>query len=256
MLKKFISKSLDAQGYGTAFYSRQGGVSSGDYDSLNSCVNSLDDITKVEENLRRIASDIGCEFGNLKLINQVHGNEAYIMEDALENTRPIKADAIVTKVKGVALGINTADCTPVLFCDPVAKIVGAAHAGWRSAVSGILQSTVEAMEKIGATRKNIRACIGPTIAQETYEVDQSFYENFLRQDSANKKYFYDSKKSNHHMFNLPGYCEDNLKSMNLAEVENLKLNTYTNEDLFFSCRRNFHQDRKAFGGQLSVIINK
>lgn len=256
MLKKFISKSIDAQGYGTAFYSRQGGVSDGDYDSLNSCLNSLDDIAKVEENLTRIANDLGCAKDNLKLINQVHGNEAHIIKDWSENTRPIKADSIVTKVNGIALGINTADCTPILFCDPVAKVIGAAHAGWRSAVSGILQSTVEAMEKIGATRKNICACIGPTIAQETYEVDQSFYENFLRQDVVNKKYFYDSKKGNHYMFDLPGFCEDKLKSLNLAEVENLKLNTYSNEDLFFSCRRNFHENRKTFGGQLSVIINK
>lgn len=238
------------------FYCRNGGVSKEHYHSLNTSINSQDELTNINANIKLIAKDINCEYENLKLVNQVHGNDVFIIDDANIDSRDIKADAIVTNLRNVALGINTADCTPVLFIDAEKKIIGAAHAGWRSAISGILQNTVKKMQELGANKKNIVAVIGPTIAQKSYEVDTNFKEEFVSKDFGNIVYFSNSVKASHFMFDLPSYCSDRLKSMGIKKVDNLNLDTYTNEDLFFSCRRSAHKGSKIFGGQLSVIMLK
>ncbi|MGI9480336.1 MAG: peptidoglycan editing factor PgeF [Hyphomicrobiaceae bacterium] len=241
------------------FFTREGGVSVGDYDSLNVGFGSNDKRDDVAENRRRIAAHLGARidgqaYPDIVTNYQVHSAEAVIVDAPFGPEAAPKADALVTNRPGLAIGALTADCTPVLFADEEAKVVAAAHAGWRGAVSGVLASAVTAMEQLGAQRARIRAAIGPTIHQDAYEVGPEFKAQFLEQAPGNAQFFVipPGRKRDH--FDLPGYCRQTLEQLGLGRVEDLGYCTYANESLFFSFRRKTHRNECDYGRQIAAIV--
>ncbi len=241
------------------FFTREGGVSTGIYASLNVGLGSDDDKTAVRENRRRVAAHLGATFQGAPLADvatnyQVHSATARIIDRPDPDGQRPEADAIVTATPGVAIGALTADCTPVLFADPHSRVIAAAHAGWRGAVSGILEATVEAMKSLGARRANIRAAVGPTISQSAYEVGPEFEAQFVAQSSDNARYFTAPPGRDRAHFDLPGFCRDRLAGLGLAAAEDLAICTYADESLLFSYRRKTHRNQADYGRQISAIV--
>jgi len=234
------------------FFGREGGVSGGIYSSLNCRADENDSAENVAENKKRVLAKLGVPEATLQMLAQVHSDRVVVLENAGIISPAPQADAMVTAEKNIALGILTADCAPVLFADGQAQIIGACHAGWRGAKSGIAEKTLEAMEKLGAKRKNIIAAIGPCIGQDSYEVSAEFYENFLG-DSQENKIFFTPGKPEHFFFNLPGYIKTRLEKFGLGSVEWLEKDTLPETNGFFSFRRNTLAGIKNYGCQISVI---
>ncbi|WP_230531630.1 peptidoglycan editing factor PgeF [Microvirga roseola] len=235
-----------------AFFTRQGGVSEGIYASLNGGLGSSDDPAKVAENRRRMAEEMGVAPEALVSIHQTHSADAVIVEGPWAGERP-KADGMATNVQGVALAITTADCGPVLFADPHASVIGAAHAGWRGAATGILEATIEAMESLGARREKIVAVLGPTISQAAYEVGPDFVARFTDMDPANRRFFEPGERPDHAMFDLPGFIGSRLQAAGIGEFANLGLCTYSDEERFYSYRRTTHCGEPDYGRLISAI---
>jgi polyphenol oxidase len=246
-----INETLFPTGIQGGFFTRQGGVSEGVYKSLNTGYGSQDNPDHVLENRQRIQSSLSLNY--LLSCYQVHGSDVVHVEKPWRSTdqRP-SADAMVTKLPFVGLGILTADCGPVLLADAEKGVIGAAHAGWKGALGGVLENTLAAMENLGAQRENIQAWIGPCIHQPSYEVDEGFYNRFLDHSSHNKAFF-EQKTPSHWVFNLPSYIANRLEKSHIKEVSHSPLCTYVHEDRFFSFRRATHRHEQDYGRQLSVI---
>lgn len=236
-------------GLSHGFFGRRGGVSTGDYDSLNAGEGSADSPRHIAENRARISGAIGARW--LLSCYQVHSPDV-VRVTGPWTERP-KADAMVTDRPGYGLCILSADCTPVLFADPGKGIIGAAHAGWKGALAGVLLRTVEAMEALGADRTRIRAAIGPTIQQASYEVGPEFRDSFLAKDAASEDLFIPGKGDRWH-FDLPGFCARQLAGAGLAGVDNLDLDTCTLEAAYFSNRRRNLRGEADYGRNASVIL--
>lgn len=247
-----IHKSpVDTVSYG--FFSNAGGVSSDIYESLNCGPGSNDDEANVAENRKRAAYMLSDNRQTPVLsCYQIHSNIVETVSHDWADNRP-KADAMVTAKPGLILGILTADCTPVLFFDPAAHIIGAAHAGWKGALNGVLENTVTAMEALGASRKNITAMIGPTIHQASYEVGADFYSTFISNDTSYQGFFAAGKDSDHYQFDLPGFVEHQLAKAGINATRNTGIDTYTSPH-HFSYRRTTHRQEKDYGRQLSAIM--
>lgn len=235
------------------FFTREGGVSQGIYASLNCGLGSMDAREAVLENRARIAGRLGAAEGRLLTVHQVHSPIAVIAEEPWPSAAP-KADAIVTRTPGLAVGALSADCAPVLLADRQARVVAAAHAGWRGAIGGVIEATLETMERLGAQRGRISAVIGPTIGQDAYEVGREFRTTFEEEDSANAAYFKTGADEAHFQFDLPAYCLKRLKRAGVKQCESLNLCTYANESLFFSYRRSSHAREPDYGRQISAIV--
>jgi polyphenol oxidase len=235
-----------------AFFTREGGVSQGIYASLNGGVGSSDDPEKVQENRRRMAEALSVAPDALISVYQVHSPDAVIVEGPWTTERP-KADAIVTSVPGLALGITTADCGPVLFADAQARVIGAAHAGWRGAVTGVLESTIAAMERLGARRETIVAVLGPTISQKAYEVGPDFIERFGKEAPGHERFLKEAERPGHAMFDLPGFIGARLEAAGVGAFRDLGLCTYSDEERFFSYRRTTHRQEPDYGRLISAI---
>jgi polyphenol oxidase len=235
-----------------AFFTRRGGVSEGVYASLNGGLGSSDDPARVAENRRRMTEELGLAPEALISVHQVHSADAVIVEGPWTGERP-RADGMATAVPGMALGITTADCGPVLFADPHVGVIGAAHAGWRGAASGILEATIEAMERLGARRHKIVAVLGPTISQAAYEVGPEFVATLTGLDPDNERFFRPGERSDHAMFDLPGYIGMRLEAAGVGEFANLGLCTYSDEERFFSYRRTTHRGEPDYGRLISAI---
>lgn len=253
MIKVFKSKNLEGSGINHGFFGRRGGVSKGIYESLNVGLGSDDVKSDVLENRKRVAEYMGVEPQNLITLFQCHSPKVIILDHQNKNHPSAEADALVTKEKGLAIGILTADCTPVLFSDHTAGVIGAAHAGWQGALSGILNNTIEIMEKLGATRENIKAAIGPAISQKSYEVGPDFRDQFMKTNESFQTFFVANTKGRF-QFDLVGFNLLKLKEMQIESVENLNMDTYSNPYDFFSFRRTTHLEEPDYGRQISVII--
>jgi len=234
------------------FFTREGGVSGGVYASLNCGLGSGDDKATVRENRRRALDRMALGGDRLRTVYQVHGTAVWTIDDEA-GPAPKEADAAATKLRGIALGILTADCAPVLFADHEAGVIGAAHAGWKGALTGVLEATVAAMEALGARRDAVGAVVGPCIAQASYEVGPEFPRPFLDADAANRAYFVPSPRQGHFQFDLAGYVAARLEKLGLGEVGGVGADTYADESRFFSYRRTCHRREPDYGRQISVI---
>jgi YfiH family protein len=256
-MKRLEVEALKTPGIAHGFFGRAGGVSTGIYDSLNCGPGSSDDPNSVAENRRlAIATLAPQSAGRLISLSQIHSAIVHVLplQDGTAS-RP-QGDAMVTAAPGLALGILTADCAPVLLADPQAKIIGAAHAGWKGALGqdagGVLEATLDAMEKLGAMRNRIRAVIGPCISQDNYEVGWEFRDRFL--EPAQRRFFIPSGKEGHYRFDLAGYVAHRLSAAGIESVETLGVCTYPPENGFFSFRRTTHAGEPDYGRQLSAIM--
>lgn len=250
---KIEADVLKLDGIRHGFFTRQGGVSGGIYTSLNIGLGSDDERSSVLENRDRVAGQLGIGADRLVSPYQIHSADVITVSAPFAQDADRKADALVTATPGLAIGIATADCGPLLFADTNAGVIGAAHSGWKGAVTGILQNTVAAMEALGATRTNITAVLGPTISQGAYEVGPEFKERFLQEHPDNTRYFKPSERAEHFMFDLPAFITDKLQALGLGAVADLALCTYADEDRFFSYRRTTHRKEPDYGRQISAI---
>ena len=247
------SRTLDAPGIRHGFFGRKGGVSEGLYDSLNCGFGSKDARAAVAENRARAAAALGGKPDMLVTGYQVHSPDVVHVETPWLPGDAPKVDGLVATKPGIVLGVLAADCAPVLFADPIAKIVGAAHAGWRGAVGGVLDATVDAMVRLGARVSSIRAAVGPCIGKDSYEVGSEFPAPFLTENPANRDFFRPAKRENHFMFNLTGYVGRRLERLGLGAVERLERDTCAEADSFFSYRRSCLKSEPDFGRGLSAI---
>lgn len=241
-----------AAGIVHGFFTRAGGVSSGIYEGLNVGLGSADERKAVTENRRRVAGALRVAPEHLVTLHQVHSPDIVHVTDPFEGDRP-KADAMVTDRPGLALGVLTADCGPVLFADPQARVIGAAHAGWRGAFSGVLENTIAAMEELGARRESIVAVLGPAIGASNYEIGPEFIERLVKADSGNGRYFSPSGREGHALFDLNAYSLDRLAQAGV-ETDHIDMCTYAEEKLLFSYRRATHRGEKDYGRQISAIV--
>ena len=235
-----------------AFFNREGGISRGVYATLNGGIGSSDDPANVMENRRRMAQQLGVRPQYLITAYQVHSPDAVVASEPWEAATRPRADAIVTRTEGLAIGVTAADCGPILLADPNARVIGAAHAGWKGALTGIVESTVEAMEKLGAKRVNIVAAIGPLIRQHSYEVGDEFVERFVETDAENALLFLPAAREGHAMFDLAGFIRKRLQSAGVLIVDDVGVDTYSDER-FFSYRRSVHRKEPDYGRHIHAI---
>jgi YfiH family protein len=233
------------------FLGRRGGVSSGAMAGLNVGPGSGDDPEALRENQARAVAAV-LPGATLTLVHQIHSAQVVTVTEPWDLTARPQADALVTDRPDLLLGILTADCAPVLFADPEAGIIGAAHAGWRGAFDGVTDATIDAMEKLGARRVRIAAAVGPCIARASYEVDETFRARFLDQNEANARFFSQAGGARPH-FDLQAYVAARLAGAGVASVEALQLDTYSDPDRFFSYRRATHLGESSYGRQVSLI---
>jgi hypothetical protein len=234
------------------FFTRKGGTSTGLYEGLNVGLGSSDDRQAVLANRAKVANHIGARGSFLATPHQVHSNDVLLVREPWGGERPV-GDAVVTDVPGLALGVLTADCGPVLFADPHAGVVGAAHAGWKGATGGILENTIDAMEALGARRERISATLGPTISQANYEVGPEFVERLHALDPENGRYLSPSARPGHARFDLPAYILDRLGAAGV-DARWTGQCTYADPELFYSFRRTTHRGEPDYGRQISSIL--
>lgn len=239
------------------FFTRKGGFSSGEFESLNfnSSIFSGESKENIEKNLNIIKKYFGSSYNILKL-KQIHSNKVYIFNDLniLPSIDEIEADAVITKIKNLVIGVSTADCVPILLIDKKNEIIAAIHAGWKGAVSGIIENTITEMVKIGSNIKEIKALIGPHLRVKNFEVKDDFIKNLENKNINGLKFI--SKKDNKYLFNITEFVKDILKNQGINYTYDVNLNTYTNHELFFSYRRSCHQKKDKLGCQFSAIMLK
>ncbi|MCZ2158372.1 peptidoglycan editing factor PgeF [Bartonella sp. 220] len=253
ILAKDLS-ALHPQGIRHGFFTRQAGVSKSLYQSLNVGTNSHNQPEHIAQNCLLIANYFGVEVQNFVTVNQIHSCDVVVVDQAFIGEIP-KADALVTTTQGLAIGILTADCGPILFADPQAGVIAAAHAGWRGSLNGIIEKTICVMEEQGAKRQSIIAVLGPCIGPCHYEVTREFYNQFIDRHSKFEKYFLKTNKVNHLRFNLWTFIMEQLKEAGI-HASCVELCTYQDEKRFFSYRRAIHRKESDDGRQISAIILK
>lgn len=244
----------DLDGISHGFFTRAGGVSGGVYASLNGGIGSQDTAGNVAANRARMAAALGVAPHCLLTCYQIHSTDAVIATASWDGADRPRADAIVTRTPGLAIGVSTADCGPVLFAEPVARIIGAAHAGWRGALAGVTDAAVAAMERLGAERSRIVAAIGPMIRQPNYETGGDLRACFLAAAPANERFFAPAGRPDHFMFDLAGYVAARLAAAGVATVTDLGACTYAEAERFFSYRRMMHRGEPDYGRHVSAIV--
>ena len=254
-MKRLQAASLAAPGIAHGFFGRDGGVSTGLYASLNCGQGSHDDAASIFENRHLVAAALAPGVDLISL-SQIHSPIVHALTGA--PAQRLEGDAMVTATPNLALGILTADCAPVLLADEQARVIGAAHAGWKGALGiegrGVLEAALEAMEKLGASRTRIAAAIGPCISQANYEVGWEFRDRFLEGGLRNRKFFTPSYKEVHYRFDLEGFAALRLSAAGLTSVEKLGICTYPPQNDFFSFRRTTHAGQPDYGRQISAIL--
>lgn len=236
-----------------AFFTRSGGVSQGVYASLNGGVGSNDAPDKIAENRARMAAALGVKADRLLTPYQIHSPDVVVADEPWTRENRPRADAIVTRVPRLAIGVSTADCGPLLFADSEAGVIGAAHAGWRGALAGVIEATIVAMERLGASRDRMTAALGPTIRQPNYEVGPEFVERFLAADPGNTRFFEPSQRAGHAMFDLTGYIAECVQRAGIIQFEDLGLCTCAEPERFFSYRRTTLRGEPDYGRHINAI---
>lgn len=253
MLAPVTAPTLAAlPGIAHGFFTRLGGVSTGIYDALNCGAGSNDDPEAVSENRNRVARHLGAH--DVLTLHQIHSARAVVVDKAWAIEGRPKADAMVTRTPGLAVGALSADCAPVLFADPEARVVAAAHAGWRGAVGGILEATIEAMISLGARRAAIHAAVGPTIGRDIYEVGPDFQRQVVGLDPGAARFFHEPRPGARVHFDLPAYVADRLQRAQVAVADGTPHCTYQSHQLFYSFRRSQARKEPDYGRQISAIV--
>ena len=245
--------ALSLPGIRHAFFTRQGGVSAGLYESLNGGVGSHDSASHVAENRARMAASLGVAPPRFLTAYQVHSPNVVVAETPWTGEARPRADAIVTRMPQLAIGVTTADCGPILFAEPQARVIGAAHAGWRGALAGVAEATIAAMEQLGAARSRIHAALGPMIRQRNYEVGPDLIDRFGLEDSASTSFFAPASRPGHALFDLGGYIASRLRRAGVSHIDDLGLCTYADPALFYSYRRATHRAEDDYGRHVNAI---
>jgi YfiH family protein len=235
------------------FFTREGGVSSGIYASLNGGTGSNDDPQHVRENRARMAAALGVAPDRFLTAYQIHSPDVVTVDAPWPDAERPRADALVTRTAGLAIGVSTADCSPLLFADAQARVIGAAHAGWRGAFTGVIEATLAAMEALGAQRRRIRVALGPLIRQGAYEVGPEFVARFVAADAGHAQFFAPSPRAGHAMFDLPGYVAQRLAGAGIDAFEDLALCTYSDPRRFYSYRRATLAAEPDYGRHINAI---
>jgi hypothetical protein len=250
---KLEADMLALDGIRHGFFTREGGVSGGLYESLNGGTGSSDDAAQVTENRARMAAALGVAPDRFLTAYQIHSPQVVVAEAAWSGDARPRADAIVTRMRALAIGVSTADCGPVLLADPDAHVIGAAHAGWRGALGGVVEATIDAMVALGASRGTIRAALGPLIRQPNYEVGPDLIARFSAEDPASSRFFAPATRNGHAMFDLGGYIGARLTRAGIRQVQDLGLCTYADPARFFSFRRASHRGEVDYGRHINAI---
>jgi polyphenol oxidase len=250
---KVEARLLALAGIRHAFFTRAGGVSTGLYDSLNGGTGSHDVAANVAENRARMAVALGVEPTCLLTAYQTHSPDVVAVEAPWAPENRPRADAIVTRMPALAIGVTTADCGPVLFAESRARVIGVAHAGWRGALTGVVEAAVAAMERLGAKRDQISAAIGPMIRQSNYEVGPDLIARFHAGDPQSERFFSPAARDGHALFDLAGFVAARLKRAGVGQIEDLGLCTYADPSRFFSYRRTTHCAEADYGRHISAI---
>jgi len=246
--------TLALTGVRHAFFTRNGGVSNGLYATLNGGLGSHDNVAAITENRARMAQALGVKPHALLTSYQTHSADVAIVNAPWTSDARPRADAIVTRAPDLAVGVTTADCGPILLADPVARVIGAAHAGWRGALTGIVEATVAAMTGLGARPERIAAAVGPMIRQRNYEVGSDLITRFTAEDAASERFFAPAGRDGHALFDLAGYIGGRLSRAGVRQIEDLALCTYADEAQFFSFRRSTHKGESDYGRHVSAIV--
>ncbi|MET0605525.1 MAG: peptidoglycan editing factor PgeF [Beijerinckiaceae bacterium] len=237
-----------------AFFTRQGGVSDGVYASLNGGVGSHDARARVMENRARMMAALDLPADAFVNVHQVHSPDVVLVTEKQDGDRP-KADGMATATPGLALCVASADCGPFLFADRERRVIGTCHAGWKGALTGVLENTVDAMIELGARRDLIIAVLGPSIAGKSYEVGPEFIQRFLDADATFERCFAPSQRAGHALFDLPSFSIMRLERAGVAAID-LGLDTYADADRFYSYRRSVHRGEADYGRLISAIALK
>ena len=249
----FSSKLKKFENLKHCFFSRKNGVSKKPYESLNCGLGSNDKKEDVLKNLEIVSNKIGCKKEFLITLNQKHSNEVIYFENEKSIKNKLSGDAIVSKVKNVGFSILTADCAPVFFYDPKKKIIGCAHSGWKGALNGIIKNTVKKFSELNSASKDLIAVVGPCIEKENYQVKNDFYEKFILQDKKNE-YFFRKIDNGKFIFDLREFINKELFSLDIKNVENIKLDTFSKNEFFYSYRRSVINKENDYGRCISVIL--
>ena len=250
----FFSKKLKKfKNIKHCFFSRKNGFSKGIYESLNCGLGSNDDKTNVLKNLELVSNKIGCKKNGLITLNQIHSNTVRYFENKESIKNKLKGDAIISKVRNVGFGILAADCAPILFYDPKNEIIGCAHAGWKGALNGVVKNTIKKFNELDTKNNDLIAVVGPCIKKENYEVKSDFYEKFI---SCNKKnsIFFEKISNKKYIFDLRRFINNEIINMNIRNIENIEMDTYSDIKNFYSYRRSCHNGEKDYGRCISVIL--
>ena len=251
-MKLKILKNNNLFGAKHGFFTRLGGESTGIYKGLNCGLGSMDDKKIINRNRVLVANSMGISQSRLVFVHQIHSSDVITIKNKI-HTSPVKGDALVTANKKIALSILTADCQPVLFLDKKNGIIGAAHAGWKGAFTGILQNTIKSMKAIGSEPDHISVTIGPSISQKNYEVGPEFFDTLCKDYKYNEKFFFKGNKDRFH-FDLVGYSIYQIKKSGVRKVNYVDSCTYENPDLYFSYRRSVHKSEPDYGRMISTIM--
>jgi polyphenol oxidase len=249
----FSSKLKKFKNIKHCFFSRKNGVSIGSYESLNCGIGSNDNKKNVLKNLKIVSKNIGCKNKSLITLNQTHSNNAICFKKKSSIKNKLSGDAIVTSIKNTGIGILTADCAPLLFYDPIKKIIGCAHAGWKGALNGIISSTVKKFNDLNSNNNDLIAVVGPCIKKNSYQVENDLLEKFLENDEKNEIFFQKIRK-NKYFFDLRGFINKELHDLNIKNIENIKKDTFSEESYFFSYRRSQTNKELDYGRCISVIL--
>ena len=250
----FFSKKLkEINNIKHSFFSRKGGVSKGIYQSLNCGLGSEDDKKNVLKNLKLVANNVGCKEEHLITLNQTHSNKVIYFENEKSIKNKQSADAIVSKAKNVGIGILAADCAPILFYDPKNKIIGCAHAGWKGALNGIIKNTIKKFNELNCNINDLIVVVGPCIKKENYEVKNDFYKKFVGQNPGYSEFF-EKIMDDKYTFDLRGFINKEIYNLNVKNVENIKMDTFSESNFFYSYRRSLISKEKDYGRCISVIL--
>ena len=250
----FFSKKLNEfKNLKHCFFSRKNGFSKGNYQSLNCGLGSNDKKENVLKNLQFVSKKIGCKEKSLITLNQKHSDQVVHFENAKSVKNKLSADAIVSQVKNTAIGILTADCAPILFYDPQKKIIACVHAGWRGALNGVIKNTVKKFNSLNSNSDDLIAVIGPCIKMSNYQVKTDFFEKFISYDK-NNEIFFEKKDEESYFFNLRSFVNRELTKLNIKNIENIEMDTFSEEEFFFSYRRSRLNNENDYGRCISVIL--